>query len=289
MKKLIYISIIAILSMSCGGNTADFESQIEQLKQENTELKMQSEEIAEKDAEISEYANFIMDIQNNLNQIRAKEGIITLPNKETRTRTDIEIKEDLRKLGALLADNNKKIKYMKAKLANSSGQLNDLEKVVLNLTKQAEAREMKILGMKSKLSDLGTVFDELYKAYEANIEVISDKNETIEQQKDLLNTAYFAYGTKKELKENNVTTSDGGFIGIGTTKKLKEDFNKDYFTKIDIKETTEIPLGVKKAKIITTHPIGSYELVGEDNIEKIKITNPEEFWSVSKYLVIQTK
>lgn len=289
MKKLIYIATITILSISCGGNTAEFESQIEQLKQENTELKMQSEEIAEKDVEIAEYANFIMDIQNNLNQIRDKEGIITLPNKETGKQTDIQIKEDLQKLGVLLADNNKKIKYMKAKLANSNGQLNDLEKVVLNLTKHAEAREIKILGMKSELSDLGVAFDELYKAYEANIEVISKKEETIEQQEDLLNTAYYAYGTKKELKKNNITTNDGGFIGIGTTKKLKEDFNKDYFTRIDIKETTEITLGVKKAKIITTHPSGSYELIGEDNIEKIKITNPKEFWSVSKYLVIQTK
>jgi hypothetical protein len=83
MKKLIYISIITILSISCGGNSAEFESQIEQLKQENTELKMQSEEIAEKDAEISEYANFIIDILSNLNKIRDKEWVITLPNNES--------------------------------------------------------------------------------------------------------------------------------------------------------------------------------------------------------------
>ena len=289
MKKLLFIFALSLMITSCGGNSENLENQVEQLMKENTDLKFQNDELATKDSEIAEYANFIMDIQNNLNQIKDKEGVITLPNKETNLRTDLQIKEDLQKLGTLLADNNKKIKYMKAKLANSNGQLNDLEKVVLNLTKQAEDREVKILGMKSELSDLGVAFDELYAAYEANIEVISEKNETIEKQEDMLNTAYYVYGSKKELKKNNVTTNDGGFIGIGASKKLKADFNKDYFTKIDITEIKEIPLGVKKAKLITTHPAGSYELIGEDNIEKIKISNPTEFWSVSKYLVIQTK
>jgi hypothetical protein len=157
---------------------------------------------------------------------------------------------------------------------------------VLNLTAQVEERDKQILGMKGELSDLGVAFDELLSAYEENITVIFEKNQTIEAQEDLLNTAYYTFGSTKELKDNGVITKEGGFIGIGKTKKLKSDFNKEYFTEINIEETKEITLGVSKAKLITSHPTGSYEIVEG---EKIVIKNPKEFWSVSKYLVIETK
>ena len=187
------------------------------------------------------------------------------------------------------ANNKKKIASMKLKLSNSSIQMDNLEKVIRTLSAKAEEREVKILGMKSELSDMGVAFDELMAAYENNIEVIADKNETIENQDNLLHTAYYTFGSKKELISNNVITAEGGFIGIGKTKTLKDDFNKDYFTKVNTTELTEIPMGVNKVEIITIHPAGSYELVGEGKVEKIKILDGDKFWSVSKYLVVVTK
>jgi hypothetical protein len=102
-----------------------------------------------------------------------------------------------------------------------------------------------------------------------------------------LNTAYYAFGTSKELIKNNVLTKEGGFIGMGKTAKMKEDFNKAYFTKVDASTTNEIVLGAKKAKLITTHPSGSYKIEGADGkAEKLVILNSDDFWSASKYLVI---
>ena len=86
--------------------------------------------------------------------------------------------------------------------------------------------------------------------------------------------------------EKNVISKEGGFIGLGKTTKVKDDFNKDYFTKINIESTTTINIGAKRAKILSSHPHDSYKLVGEKPVEKIEITNAEEFWSASKYLVI---
>ena len=69
-----------------------------------------------------------------------------------------------------------------------------------------------------------------------------------------------------------------------------EDFDKDYFTKIDIRKTTSIPLGSKYAKMYTTHPAGSYSLLKDSNGEyTLRISDPAKFWSVSKYLVIRVK
>lgn len=290
MKKLVYLIISVLFITSCGNEAADLSAELDQIKQENTELKMQASQLEEKDSLLSQYSRFILDVQNNLNQIRDKENTVLMPqNGDVNIQTAETIKSDLQQLGALLADNKRKIARMNSKLKNSNGQLNELEEVIRSLTKQAEEREVKILGMKGQMGDMEVAFDELMAAYETNLAVIADKNETIEDQDNQLHTAYYAFGSKKELKDNNVITSEGGVIGIGKTKKLKDDFNKEYFTEINTKEISEITLGVKKADIITTHPVGSYELVGEGNVEKIKILDADKFWSVSKYLVVVTK
>jgi hypothetical protein len=96
-----------------------------------------------------------------------------------------------------------------------------------------------------------------------------------------LHTAWFVFGTKKELKEQNIL--DAGEV-------LRSNFNKDYFTKIDIRIDKEIKLYSKSAEILTSHPAGSYTLQRDANKQYVlRITNPDAFWHTSKYLVIQVK
>ena len=74
------------------------------------------------------------------------------------------------------------------------------------------------------------------------------------------------------------------------TKVLSKDFNKDYFTKIDIRIDKEIKLYSKSAQIMTSHPAGSYTLQPDANKQYVlRINNPEAFWSTSKYLVVLVK
>ena len=109
----------------------------------------------------------------------------------------------------------------------------------------------------------------------------------LEEQAISLNMGFFCYGTFKELESKGVITKKGGFIGIGKTEQLKQDFNTDYFTQIDITETQSIDLFSKEAKILTSHPTDSYELVGdEDSVDKLVILDPIRFWSASKYPVV---
>ena len=61
-------------------------------------------------------------------------------------------------------------------------------------------------------------------------------------------------------------------------------------TKIDIRVEKEIKFYSKSAKILTMHPSGSYTL--QRNAQKqyvLRITNPQIFWSTSKYLVVVVK
>ena len=71
---------------------------------------------------------------------------------------------------------------------------------------------------------------------------------------------------------------------------LQSNFNKEYFTKIDIRVDKEIKLYSKSAKLLTTHPASAYTLQQDANKQYVlRITDPQAFWSTSKYLVVQVK
>ena len=111
---------------------------------------------------------------------------------------------------------------------------------------------------------------------------------TVEEHYDDLNSAWFVFGTKKELYDQKILSGSGLFKKGSVLKD--GDINKDYFTQIDIRTTKEIKLYSKDADVLTTHPTGSYALEKDDKgLLTLRITNPKEFWSVSKYLVIQVK
>jgi hypothetical protein len=104
----------------------------------------------------------------------------------------------------------------------------------------------------------------------------------IEKQEMQLNAAWYVYGTAKELKAQNILKS--GDVMSST------DFNKNYFTEIDIRVDRVFPLYAKHAKLMTVHPEGSYEFVKDaDKQLTLKVLDLDAFWSVSRYMVIQVR
>ena len=100
------------------------------------------------------------------------------------------------------------------------------------------------------------------------------------QEKEL-NAGWFVFGTKSELKEQKII-EDG--------EVLRGDFNKGYFTKIDIRYDRTIRLYSKSAKVLTNHPDGSYSLEKNDEgLYELYVKDIEKFWGGSRYLVVQVK
>ena len=282
MKK--YLIILLFIPFVCACNSG--ESEIAKLKEEQQKLIDASNK---KDSIIIAIVQSFNEIEDNLAVIKEKENIISLSAKDA---TEFEknrrtkIIEDIQMINALMIENKQKIASMSKKISSLKKELKsvglkmvEFEKMIARLTKSIEEKDMEISTLKDELVNLNISIDSLSVVY-------AEQTEIVEQQVEVLNTAYYCYGTFKELKAQGVVTKEGGFIGIGRTEKLTDDFNRKYFTQIDITETTSIDLFSKKAKIVTTHPSGSYKLEGVDKIDKLNITNPEEFWSASKYLVV---
>lgn len=68
---------------------------------------------------------------------------------------------------------------------------------------------------------------------------------------------------------------------------MKGDFDKGFFVISDKRILKELPLNVSKARILTNHPSASYELENVGGQKVIRIINPDQFWSLSNYLMIQ--
>ncbi len=281
MKKLIYLLVVLVpFAFGCGGgNKGGILSAEDSLRAVSGG---QAVRIHDQDSSIQSFIRGFNDIQDNLDLIKEKEKMVTANSKdaEMRKTKQEQIVDDIQAMYDIMNKNKQQLANMRAKLKDSNKKNEVLEKFITRLTAEIDAKDVQIADLKTQLEQLNVALSSLNTNYTEAKQESAVKTEK-------LNTAYYAFGTAKELIKNNVLTKEGGFIGIGKNQKLKSDFNKEYFTKVDISTTNSIVLGAKKAKLITTHPSGSYKIEGADGkAEKLTILNGEEFWSASKYLVI---
>jgi predicted RNase H-like nuclease (RuvC/YqgF family) len=272
------LTIGSLSITSCGG---DKEKEVnplaDSLQSVNGEL---SGKLGEKELALQEFITNFNEIQENLNAIKEKEKIVSSNSTQGDVKSkEDQIKEDIQAIYDLMSKNKNRIGSLTQKLKNSNLKLEGLEKMIENLQNSINLKDEEIADLKTRMEGLNIELSNLT----TNYQEVETENQVKTNE---INTAYYAIGTSKELKEKNVISKEGGFIGIGKTTKVKSDFNKEYFTKVNIEQTASINIGARKAKIITTNPSSSYKIIGEKPVEKIEITNAKEFWSASKYLVI---
>jgi hypothetical protein len=285
MKYLLYSFVFLFLLASCNGETEttdvasnDQNEEIARLKSEMRELETQ---LAEKDSVLNESIMLFNEIEENLAMINLKEDEIRFRS------TDVELAEDgkqwilqeIENINYLREANQKKVAELNKMLENKNTQIEEFKLMINNLMNKIEVQEEEIEMLRMELSDLDKEYVELLEAYQEQSQIAA---ETIRE----LNRVYYAYGSEKELIANGVIVKEGGFIGIGKKNVLKEGFNEDYFTEIDLTQQDKIEVIGEKVKFITDHPSSSYEVISDGQNHTIKINDPKSFWKVSKFLVV---
>jgi chromosome segregation ATPase len=249
----------------------------------------------QKDNTILEYIGAMNEIQSNLDSIKTIEKIVsvqTAPGTELKAEAKKRIVEDIAQINSLLQKNKELVNSLQAKLRNSNLKIVELEKMIENLNKQVGDKDAEIAVLKQELENLHLNVAGLNQKIETitkeSEQAIKEKNEVIDTKTTELNTAFYGFGAKKELEAKGVIEKEGGVLGMGKTLKLKKDFNREFFMKIDIRQFNQLPLNTKKAKLVTYHPEGSYHFVTTDKktVESLVIDKPEEFWKASKYLLV---
>ncbi len=291
MKKYLILFVIPLI-FACGKSKE--EIRLEKLVDSLQTITSQDQ------ASINEYLKTFNEIQSNINAIKEKESIIT-----TKTIGDSELEDndveainnDILAIYEMMQENKKKLALMTKKFNRSNSKNAELNKMIKFLKTNIENKETELSDLRKQLEDKNLNIERLSKQIDSianSYNELSLENESkdviIEVQETEMNTAYYIIDTKKNLKRKGILKSDGGFIGIGRITKIKH--KEEEFAKIDIREVSEFTLDdARKVQLFTDHPETSYtfEKNGKGKYQKLLITDAEQFWKKSKYLIIATK
>ncbi len=283
MKKILLLCMCVLALASCSnGNKESQESEHER------DSLMQI--IGQKDEELNDLIGSINDIQEGFQRINEAEGRVTIATGTIENNSSKEtIRENISYIQEAMQKNREMIAQLEQKLKTSSINASALEKTIESLRKEMAEKDGQIQELIAAIAEKdsvifrqGELIDNLNNNVNALTEENKEKSETVAAQDKELNKAWFVFGTKSELKEQKILEHDDVL--------RSSNFNKSYFTEVDIRTMKEIKLYSKKAEILTNHPDGTYRLAKNQKGEYVlTITDPQKFWSVSKFLVIQVR
>lgn len=288
MKKLALLLMIVPLFWQCTTGPSKTE-----LRQMNDSLLMAT---AQKEIQMNQLVGTLADIEENLRLIKEKEQIISLQAEsgDVRGRAGEQINQDIQLIYDMMVQNKNRIQELEQQMKKTGVDNQRLNRLITGLNEQLRERTEEVVRLQELLAQRDLQIGQL----NTEIRGLSDEMDAIRKEQDatrrqldsttdLYNTAWFAIGTRRELRDQKILTRDG-FLFFGSSRVLKEDFDNQYFNKIDIREKDQFPLYNKKAEVMTAHPAGSYQLVKEEdgNITLV-ITDINLFWSISRYLVVK--
>lgn len=283
MKKLFLVACVAAFCLT-GCNNGKNDSAAQNTAQADSLNGI----IAQKDSEINDLMGTLNEIEEGFQQISEAEHRVSLAKDGEGVNKKQKLKEDIQFIADRMKQNRKLIAKLQKQLANGTLKGAQLQKTIEGLQKQLEEKDAQLQTLREELDKKDihiAALDETVNNLNTKTNRLTaesnQKTETINAQDKQIHTAWYVFGTKKELKEQSII-QDG--------KVMTGNFNKNYFTKVDIRNLSEIKLYSKSAKLLTTHPSSSYSLVRDANKQyTLRITNSQIFWSTSKYLVVLVK
>ena len=279
MKRILFFCLSAIVITSCVEKSAEYQK----LKSENDNLKAERAKTA---ADLDGMISVLNDIQEDIQTIREAENYLTLEKDvELSLGQKEQIQKDILLIVQTLKNNKAQLAALEEKLKNSDLQLSGLQKTIERLNAEVSQKTLMIASLQEELARRDIRIQNLQEAVENLSLTTSAQARKISEQDKELYGAYYCFGTKKELKEQNILTGGGLF---SATKALQGNFNRDYFIQVDIRDKTEIPLFTGKAKVHSNHPKNSYMFTKDINGNlTLVVIELELFWSLSRYLVIE--
>ena len=283
MRKIFSILVLALLLASCQ------EKKSVAVKEDSNSVRDSLQQVIDfKDREINDILGTMNEIQEGFRLINAAEGRMSVIKSGEATNKTEMIRENIRSISEMMEHNRELIAKLRQQVRESSVRSDQFKTVIDNLVQQLEDNDANLQKLQTELqekdihiAELDQTVASLSSSIASLKEESSNKSETIIAQDKQINTAWYVFGTKKELQSQNIYEKG---------RVLQSNFNKNYFTKIDIRIVKEIKLYSKSVKIMTAHPTSSYQLIQDANKQYVlRINNPQNFWSTSKYLVVLVK
>ena len=257
-------------------------------------MEVSKQELATALNERDQLLALMRDISSSMERIKELEHVLTMSasqSDEPSSARRSQIIADIASVQSTLKQRREQLQDLEAKLKKSSmfndelqGSINALNSMIDAQSKEINMLRQQLMIANEQIGSLNNVVDSLSMTV---AETESAKDSVMAASTRLeneLNTCYYVVATKDELKRHRIIES--GFLR--RTRFLHSDFDKDVFSVCDKRTLSEIPVVNKKVRIYTHHPDASYVIDDSGDESTLKILDPEQFWSVSNYLVIQT-
>lgn len=289
MKNLLMALALLVFFTGC----QQVKKENEALKAKVDSLQMKNDSLLslskERKVSIENYEQTLAEINKNLADINADQSMVAELEGDLDETNNKEVAETI----------NARIANMRQLMENSRNKIMQLDRSLSQLRKQSGAKSEQILALEQKLEEASQnlilkqdELTELTTSLQAQLEELGQKLERqtsiAEELRSNLNRAYYFIGEADELKEKEIISKEGGFIGLGKVKVINANASDKLFTQAEKDKLSTLELSSEEAVLITNHPAGSYEFVKEgDKVTKFNITNPAEFWKDSNYIVIE--
>jgi len=280
MEKWVLFLLMCIAFVGCNYKSNAYKT----LEQEKDSLLLEEQK---KSAEIKQMMAVMNMIEDNFSKIKEAENYVTFQTTQEQITEDSmdRIVQDIDLISNTLLDNKNQIASLKKQLSTSKSASIEMKRMIERLNSKVEEHVGTITQMQEQLAlkDIRIQeLDNLVLSLNDTVSIlkgsVTEKESKIVMQDERINKVWFVFGTRKELRDQDIYTRNG---------LLEEGFNKDYFLEADARTLNEISLYSKKAKLLTNHPVSSYEFERIDDFLVLKITNPDKFWEISHYLVIE--
>ena len=276
--QLLSAVILTALLMACGGktDTSALEETIDSLRQVNQQQQ----------SSLQEMTTFVTTLSDGMNAIAQQENMIFNNGGNEGTSLDKEqLKSHLETLANTLTEQRSKIHSLADSLKARGADMSKMQGLIDNLTQQLDEKDKIIAQLRKDIEQKSFSISDLQNKLRvamAGSAQYEQRAAKAEKELATITTAYVLMGTKEAL-------TDGGYIDK-RKHVLTESMPKGDFTKVNIYKFTELDIPSRSPKLLTDHPRKSYniEKVDKEN-RKLVITNPQLFWSSSKYLIIQVK
>lgn len=278
---LISIGVCSML-LSCNGAVDREQNSLMQTSKQDLALALQ---------ERDQLLSLVQEITAGMEQIKQIEDIMTAADGAgVNANRQAQILSDMEAFRMTLKKRNEELNVIEANLTNSTINNKELKETIRAFRtqidvqlKQIDVLRKQLVSANEHIGALNQTVDSLNETVSSVTVELTTAQEESEMLENILNTCYYAVAPKQELKSHNIIES--GFLR--KTKLMKGDFDKDFFITGDKRELRCLPLNSGKSKLLTNHPQNSYRIVNGNDCDTLYITDPDQFWSLSNFLVVQ--
>ena len=256
---------------------------------------------------ISQLTASIDEISANLDAISSQEAMLCKTTEHTDKKS--KIIQQIRGLGALLKEKqnqidkllNEKVKKVDTPAAPNptienlykmieflSSQLKEKGERVTQLEQVASRKDVTVNQLKYIVMNQANSVDAMrYRfnmaALEREYAQLKAKEKLRAKEEKESNKVYYIIANKETLKERGLLKTS-----LFSKKIDNNNVTKEQFTEDNSQELKTLTINSTTPKLLSQNPEGSYTLTqNEDGTTTLTITDPEKFWNVSRYLIIQ--